>query len=79
MGIVPLQYSAGENADSLGLTGKEEFTIDIPADLKPGQMLDVRASSGKAFKVLARFDTELELTYYRNGGILNYMVRKLAA
>ena len=79
MGIVPLQYNPGENAESLGLTGKEEFTIEIPADLKPAQMLEVRSSNGKTFKVVARFDTELELTYYRNGGILNYMVRKMLA
>ena len=78
MGIVPLQYMEGENADSLGLTGKEEFTIEIPSDLKPGTVLEVKADGGKkTFKVLVRFDTELELTYYRNGGILNYMIRKM--
>ncbi|TRY70840.1 hypothetical protein TCAL_01219 [Tigriopus californicus] len=77
MGIVPLQYTSGENAESLGLTGQEEYTIEIPSDLKPQQTLEVQVSTGKSFKVLARFDTELELTYYRNGGILNYMIRKM--
>ena len=76
MGIVPLQYLEGENATSLGLTGKEEFTVDLPADLKPQQMVEVRAD-GKSFKAVARFDTELELTYYKHGGILNYMIRKM--
>ena len=77
MGIVPLQYLQGENAQSLALTGKEEFTIEIPDDLKPLQEVDVQVSNGKSFKLLARFDTELELAYYKNGGILNYMIRKM--
>ena len=77
MGIVPLQYFSGENAESHSLTGKEEFTIDIPEDLRPQQEIDVKTSNGKSFKVIARFDTELELTYYKNGGILNYMIRKM--
>jgi aconitate hydratase len=79
MGIVPLQYINGESTDSLGLSGKEEFTIDVPADLKTGQEIDVRTSKGKSFKALARFDTELELAYFNNGGILNYMIRKMIA
>ena len=77
MGIVPLQYFSGETADSLSLTGKEEFTIDIPEDLRPQQEIDVKTSNGRSFKAIARFDTELELTYYKNGGILNYMIRKM--
>ena len=77
MGIVPLQYLDGQNAESLSLTGKEEFTIDVPEDLKPQQEVEVKTASGKSFNVIARFDTELELTYYKNGGILNYMIRKM--
>lgn len=77
MGIVPLQFLDGENADSLGLTGKEQFTIELPHDLKPGNHVIVETSEGKKFKVLSRFDTEVELTYYRHGGILPYMIRKL--
>ncbi|KAH7722589.1 hypothetical protein AAVH_09839 [Aphelenchoides avenae] len=77
MGIVPLQFLAGQNADSLGLTGKEQFSIDLPEDLKPGATLTVKVSDGRAFSVLCRFDTEVELTYYQHGGILPYMIRKL--
>lgn len=44
MGIVPLQFEDGQNADSLGLTGKEQFTIEIPDDLKPGQKVTVKVS-----------------------------------
>lgn len=77
MGIVPLQYLEGENADTLGLTGKEIFNIAIPDDCKPGQIITVETNCGKKFKVLVRFDTEVDLTYYRNGGILNYMIRKM--
>jgi len=81
MGIVPLQYEEGETAASLGLSGKESFSIcmpALPADLKPRMRIQVRASNGKTFHTMLRFDTEPELTYYNHGGILNYMVRKLA-
>ncbi|KIH47318.1 putative aconitate hydratase 1 [Ancylostoma duodenale] len=77
MGVVPLQFKAGQNAEVLGLTGKEQYTITIPDDLKVGQLLEVTLSTGKKFEVVCRFDTEVELTYYRHGGILQYMVRKL--
>ncbi|VDL69274.1 unnamed protein product [Nippostrongylus brasiliensis] len=77
MGIIPLQFKDGENADILGLTGKEQFSIDVPEDLGVGQHLKVTVSTGKIFEVICRFDTEVELTYYRNGGILQYMIRKL--
>uniref|UniRef100_A0A7E5A0S2 Cytoplasmic aconitate hydratase n=1 Tax=Panagrellus redivivus TaxID=6233 RepID=A0A7E5A0S2_PANRE len=77
MGIVPLQFLNNDNADSLGLTGKEQFTIDLPATLKPGDHVTVQVSTGKTFQVLCRFDTEVELTYFRHGGILTYMIRKL--
>ncbi|GAB0094873.1 cytoplasmic aconitate hydratase [Sergentomyia squamirostris] len=77
MGIIPLQYLEGENADSLGLTGQEIFNIAIPDDCKPGQIITVETNCGKKFKVLVRFDTEVDLTYYRHGGILNYMIRKM--
>jgi len=78
MGIVPLQYEAGQSADSLGLTGREKFSIELSSSLKPRQSVQVETDSGKKFNVLLRFDTEPELRYYRHGGILNYMVRKLA-
>ena len=81
MGIVPLQYKDGETAESLGLTGKEKLSVllpENPTDLKSRQSINVRnEDSGKTFEVIMRFDTELELAYYRNGGILNYMIRKV--
>jgi len=81
MGIVPLQYKDGETAETLGLTGKEKLSVllpENPTDLKPRQSINVRnEDSGKTFEVIMRFDTELELAYYRNGGILNYMIRKV--
>ncbi|KHJ97837.1 aconitase domain protein [Oesophagostomum dentatum] len=77
MGIVPLQFQTGENAETLGLTGKERYSIHIPDDLKTGQLLKVTLSTGKSFEVICRFDTEVELTYYRNGGILQYVIRNL--
>jgi len=79
MGIVPLQYEQGQNADSLGLTGREKFSIKLETGgLVPRQKVDVETDSGVKFSVILRFDTEPELQYYRHGGILNYMVRKLA-
>nr|QIE05299.1 aconitase ACO1 [Halichondria panicea] len=78
MGIMPLQYKAGETATTLGLTGKELYTIHLPQDLKPGQDLTVKVDSDKSFTVTARFDTDVELSYYKNGGILNFMIRKMA-
>merc|ERR1712235_26376 len=78
MGVVPLQYQTGESAASLGLTGKEKFDIELPTELTPGMMITVKADSGKQFSVVMRFDTDLELTYFKHGGILNYMVRKVA-
>merc|ERR1711892_187076 len=79
MGLVPLQFLAGQSSEVLGLTGREKFSILLPDNLKPGQEITVTTDCGKAFKVIVRFDTDLELTYYAHGGILNYMVKKLAA
>lgn len=76
MGIVPLQYLEGQNAETLGLSGKEQYNIHLPDDLKPGQRVVVSAD-GKTFEVLLRFDTDVDLLYYKNGGILNYMIRKM--
>jgi len=77
MGILPLQYLEGESADSLGLTGRETFTIPISNDLKPKQIIDVSTSTGKQFQALLRIDTEAEIAYYKNGGILPFLVRKM--
>lgn len=77
MGIIPLQFLPGQNAESLGLTGKESFDIDLPAEIKPGQHVQVTTDEGISFEVILRFDTEVDLLYYQHGGILNYMVRKM--
>ncbi|XP_052261439.1 cytoplasmic aconitate hydratase-like isoform X2 [Dreissena polymorpha] len=77
MGIIPFQYVEGENSAILGLTGRETITVELPQNLQPGQLVTVQCSDGKSFQVKTRFDTEVELVYFRNGGILNYMVRKI--
>ncbi|KAJ9601819.1 hypothetical protein L9F63_000001 [Diploptera punctata] len=77
MGVVPLQFLDGQNAENLGLTGKESYTIKLPSDVQPLQQITVEVDSGKNFQVIVRFDTEVDLTYYRNGGILNYMIRNM--
>jgi aconitate hydratase len=79
-GIVPLQYKEGENADVLGLTGKEQFSFDLGdiAKVKPGQEVTVHVSGGKisSFKTILRFDTDSETTYYAHGGVLHYVIRE---
>jgi len=80
MGVLPLQFRAGESAESLGLTGEEVYEIEAAG--KPGQTISVvaREPSGKqkTFSVLARIDTAVELEYYRNGGILPTVLRGFA-
>lgn len=78
MGVIPLEYLPGETADSLGLTGRERYTINIPEDLKPRMTVQIKLDTGKTFQAVMRFDTDVELTYFHNGGILNYMIRKMA-
>lgn len=78
MGIVPLVFLPGENAKSLGLDGHEKYTIDIPDKCEPGQKVPVTLDNGKKFELIVRFDTEVDILYYTHGGILNYMVRKMA-
>ncbi|MGE7931548.1 aconitate hydratase AcnA [Viridibacillus arvi] len=79
MGVLPLQYVDGQNAESLGLTGKEEISVNIAEGVKPQDILTVTAKaedgSVKEFKALARFDSEVEVDYYRNGGILQMVLR----
>jgi len=74
-GVIPLEFKNGENADTLGLTGKEKFSIDI-SNCKPGQDVTVHTDVGKSFVVTLRFDTETEINYFRNGGVLNYVIRQ---
>ncbi|XP_044266914.1 cytoplasmic aconitate hydratase-like [Tribolium madens] len=79
MGIIPFQFLPNETAETLGLTGKEVYNIELPADLKPGQNIKISTDTGKTFNVVLRFDTEVDLLFYRHGGILNYMIRKIVA
>jgi len=75
MGIVPCEFINGETAQSIGLTGQENFTITgIAEDFEPGKILTVKAGT-KEFQVKARVDTPLEIEYLRNGGVLNYVLR----
>ncbi|MEC7582821.1 MAG: aconitate hydratase AcnA [Planctomycetota bacterium] len=82
MGVLPLQFAEGDNPESLGLTGSESFSVALDDDLEPRQKLTVTsvdADSGqtKTFEVVCRIDTPVEVDYYRNGGILQTVLRKL--
>jgi aconitate hydratase A / 2-methylisocitrate dehydratase len=84
MGVLPLQYLPGESASSLGLTGRETFTISGIADgLRPRQELAVTArdDAGREtrFRVVARLDGEIDVTYLGNGGVLHTVLRRLAS
>jgi aconitate hydratase len=81
MGVLPLQYKEGQNAETLGLTGTESFDILIDDNLKPRQDVTVRVtdSSGATRDIVlwCRIDTPVEIDYYRNGGILQFVLRQL--
>lgn len=77
MGIIPLEYLPGQNAESLGLTGYEVYDITISENCQPGQKITINTDNGKRFEVILRFDTEVDLTYFKHGGILNYMIRQM--
>ena len=83
MGILPLQYAHGENAELLGLTGHERFTIRGLESIQPGQPVHVEAISddGKAvrFTARARVDNDTEVGYLHHGGILPLVLRDLIA
>ncbi|MFA5298014.1 MAG: aconitate hydratase AcnA [Lutibacter sp.] len=81
MGVLPLQYKSGETAGKLGLTGKEIFTVTgISKDIKPLKMIQISAKNEKGeeikFQAIARLDSLIEIEYYRNGGILQYVLRQ---
>jgi len=82
MGVLPLQFHDGENAVTYGLDGKEKYTIDGVAGIQPRQDVEVKVTrdSGEEFSFTARcrIDTYNELEYFRSGGILHYVLRKLA-
>jgi len=82
MGVLPLQFTPGENAESLGLTGREVFDIlGITDNLKPREELIVKATRGDgtftSFQVIVRLDTPVDVDYYKNGGILPLVLRGL--
>jgi len=83
MGVLPLQFKGADTRQTLGLTGDESFTIRGVADLQPRQDVEVevtRADGTKfTFTALCRIDTANEVEYFMNGGILQYVLRKLAA
>ncbi|WP_292644016.1 aconitate hydratase AcnA [Nocardioides sp.] len=82
MGVIPLQFPVGENADSLGLTGEETFSISGITELNEGRTprtVKVRTNTGVEFDAVVRIDTPGEANYYRNGGILQYVLRSLVS
>jgi aconitate hydratase len=88
MGILPLQFESGESAESLGLSGEEVFDLEgirrmLEQKFAQGRTLTVKATDGagvvRQFKATVRIDTPQEILYYENGGILQYVLRQLAA
>ena len=81
LGVLPLQYKTGENAESLGITGKETFTLTgIANNLEPLKDVHITTINHKGeehkFSAIARLDSNIEIEYYRNGGILQYVLRQ---
>jgi aconitate hydratase len=79
MGVLPLQFPEGQNAESLGLTGEETFSITGIRELNEGRTpRTVTVSAGDvSFDAIVRIDTPGEADYYRNGGIMQYVLRSL--
>jgi aconitate hydratase len=82
MGVLPLQFEPGQNRETLGLSGFETFDIDGIADnLRPGKKMNIRARSSDGqvitFSAICRIDTPMEVDYYKNDGILQYVLRSL--
>ncbi len=81
MGVLPLVFEEGDSVDGLGLAGDEVFTITGIEDIQPRKTLQVRAEKADGtvitFNVLARLDSEVEVDYFRHGGILPFVLRKL--
>ena len=79
MGVLPLQFPEGENAESLGLSGEETFEVTGVTALNDGDIprtVTVTAD-GVEFEAVVRIDTPGEASYYRNGGIMPYVLRSL--
>jgi aconitate hydratase len=83
MGVLPLNFVDGQDAASLGLDGTEIFDIEVTDELRPRQRIPVTATrnDGEAirFETVARVDTLIEVDYLRNGGILHYVLRRMAS
>ncbi|PPD60996.1 aconitate hydratase AcnA [Staphylococcus pseudintermedius] len=83
MGVLPLQFKEGESADTLGLDGTETIAVDLDENVQPGQTVKVTATKEDGttveFDVTARFDSNVEVDYYRHGGILQLVLRKKLA
>jgi aconitate hydratase len=88
MGILPLQFGAGDNAESLGLTGEEVFSIEGLAErIRTGfaggrevtVVAEVAGGQSRRFTATVRIDTPQEVRYYEHGGILSYVLRQLLA
>jgi aconitate hydratase len=83
MGVLPLQFKDGESAETFGLTGKESFTVQVDETVRPRDLVKVTAvfedGTEKSFEVVARFDSEVEIEYYRHGGILPMVLRNKLA
>jgi aconitate hydratase len=86
MGLLPLEFTGGASAESLGLTGTETFDLEglaasVGVDFATGKTLNMKATAQdgtvKEFAVRVRIDTPQELLYYKNGGILQYVLRSL--
>jgi len=82
MGVLPLQFPEGEDRNTLNLTGEDTFDIELGDDVQPGRNIRVRVTreDGSSFELTAkcRLDTPVEVDYYRNGGILHTVLRRLA-
>ncbi len=81
MGVLPLQFLEGDTADTLGLTGKESFTICIDGSIQPAQRITViierENGDRRSMEMLCRLDTATEVAYYKNGGILKTVLKKM--
>ena len=81
MGVLPLQFEAGQNAGTLDITGEETFDIDgIETDFRPLKTVTVRTTLNgqkRDFKAVLRIDTPKEIEYYRHGGIMPYVLRQI--
>jgi aconitate hydratase len=83
MGVLPLQFSSGNTRETLGLTGKETYDITgLSGEIQPGQKVTVTVNredgSETSFETTARIDSVVEVDYYRHGGVLQMMVRRLS-